>query len=94
MIIDKNKMNNNQKRFIAPLQANVYNDEHINTINQTSEQFAQKMIEAAKKESIPIQDDSTLLKHLLEIDLGDSVPPQLYALIAEILHLMDEIEKP
>lgn len=56
-------------------------------------QVAQKILEVAKKNNIHLQEDSTLLGHLLDIDLGDSVPPQLYAVIAEILILMEEIEK-
>lgn len=93
MNLDRNIKHNIPKRSIAPSQTKAYNDENTNPLSQTSEQFAQKMIVAAKEKSIPIQEDSTLLKHLLEIDLGDSVPPQIYALIAEILNLMDEAEK-
>jgi flagellar biosynthesis protein len=54
---------------------------------------AQKILEVAKQNDIHLQEDSALLGHLLDIDLGDSVPPQLYAVIAEIFILMEEIEK-
>jgi flagellar biosynthesis protein len=54
---------------------------------------AQKIIELAKQHNIHIQEDPLLVQNLLNLDLGDSIPPQLYAVIAEILILIEEIEK-
>lgn len=54
---------------------------------------AEKIIEAAKQNNIQLQEDSTLINNLLQIDLGDSIPPQLYAVIAEIFILLDKIDK-
>ncbi len=54
---------------------------------------ANKIIEEAKKNNIHLQEDSTLVKNLLDIDLGDNVPPQLYNVMAEILLLIEEMEK-
>lgn len=80
-----------------PFSASYYQDEQkVPPIDQSmqSERFAQKLIENAQQRNVPVQEDPTVLKHLIEVDLGDSVPPQLYALISEILLLMKEIEKP
>jgi flagellar biosynthesis protein len=54
---------------------------------------AQKIIELAKQHNVHIQEDPLLVQNLLNLDLGDSIPPQLYAVIAEILILIEEIEK-
>jgi flagellar biosynthesis protein len=54
---------------------------------------AQKIIEEAKKNHIHLQEDSTLIENLLQIDLGDSVPPQLYEVIAEVFILLEKIEE-
>jgi flagellar biosynthesis protein len=54
---------------------------------------AQKIIELAKQHNVHIQEDPLLVQNLLNLDLGDSIPPQLYAVIAEILLLIEEIEK-
>ncbi len=40
-----------------------------------------------------MQEDPGLLENLLDMDLGDNVPPQLYSVIAEILLLIEEMEK-
>ncbi|HAQ06636.1 MAG TPA: flagellar biosynthesis protein FlhS [Bacillus bacterium] len=54
---------------------------------------AEKIIELAKKNNVHLQEDSSLLQNLLDIDLGDSVPPQLYGVIAEVFILLEELEK-
>jgi flagellar biosynthesis protein len=54
---------------------------------------AEKIIELAKKNNVHLQEDSSLLQNLLDIDLGDSVPPQLYGVVAEIFLLLEELER-
>jgi flagellar biosynthesis protein len=61
-------------------------------VAQGSGYVAQKIIEAAKQNHIHLQEDSALIENLLQIDLGDSVPPQLYEVIAEIFVLLEKIE--
>lgn len=61
-------------------------------VAQGTGQVAEKIIELAKKNNVYLQEDSSLLQNLLDIDLGDSVPPQLYGVIAEIFILLEEIE--
>jgi flagellar biosynthesis protein len=53
---------------------------------------AKKIIEAAKQNNIQLQEDSTLIENLLQVDLGDSVPPQLYEVIAEVFILLEKID--
>lgn len=54
--------------------------------------LAEKIIELAKENNVPLQDDPALIANLIDLDLGDSVPPQLYSVIAEILILIEELE--
>lgn len=54
--------------------------------------IAQKIIELAKARDIPIQEDSALVGNLIDMDLGENIPPQLYSVIAEILLLIEEME--
>jgi flagellar biosynthesis protein len=55
--------------------------------------LASKIMELAKQHNIQMQEDEGLVKNLLDIDLGDNVPPQLYSVIAEVLLLIEEMEK-
>lgn len=54
--------------------------------------LAEKILALATQHGVPMEEDSTLLAELLDIDLGDSIPPQLYAVIAEMLILIEEME--
>ncbi len=54
---------------------------------------AQQIIDLAKENNIQIQEDSSLVANLLDMDLGDNIPPQLYSVMAEVLLLIEEIEK-
>lgn len=54
---------------------------------------AQQIIELAKKNNIHMQEDSSLVANLLDMDLGGNIPPQLYSVMAEILLLIEDIEK-
>ncbi|MGO0063606.1 EscU/YscU/HrcU family type III secretion system export apparatus switch protein [Brevibacillus fluminis] len=54
--------------------------------------IADKIISMARQHDIPLQQDSSLIGALIDMDLGDNVPPQLYSVIAEILLMLEEME--
>lgn len=62
-------------------------------VAQGKGQVAQQIIDLAKKNNIHMQEDSSLVSNLLDMDLGDNIPPQLYSVMAEILLLIEEMEK-
>ncbi|UII55622.1 EscU/YscU/HrcU family type III secretion system export apparatus switch protein [Cytobacillus spongiae] len=62
-------------------------------VAQGKGQVAQQIIDLAKKNNLHMQEDSSLVSNLLDMDLGDNIPPQLYSVMAEILVLIEEMEK-
>ncbi|MFB4164633.1 EscU/YscU/HrcU family type III secretion system export apparatus switch protein [Alteribacillus sp. JSM 102045] len=54
---------------------------------------ARHILSLAEQNNIHMQEDPGLLENLLDMDLGENVPPQLYSVIAEILLLIEEMEK-
>jgi flagellar biosynthesis protein len=54
---------------------------------------AQKIIEMAQSHNIPLQEDPLLVENLIDMDLGENVPPQLYSVIAEVLLLIEKMDK-
>ncbi|BAB05194.1 EscU/YscU/HrcU family type III secretion system export apparatus switch protein [Halalkalibacterium halodurans] len=56
-------------------------------------QIAEQIIDMAKRNNIHMQEDPLLVENLLDMDLGDNIPPQLYSVMAEILLLIEEMEK-
>lgn len=47
--------------------------------------IADKIIELARENNIPIHEDPDLIEVLSKLDLGQEIPPDLYKLIAEVL---------
>ena len=54
---------------------------------------AEKIIEQAKENDIPLQTDSKLADTLSHLDIGEAIPPELYEVVAEILVFVDQMEK-
>ena len=87
----------NRKKVNGPSAAVLRYDEAQDKIPSIiahgSGQVAGKIIELAKKNNIHMEEDASLVANLLDVDLGEGVPPQLYAVIAEIFILLEEMEK-
>ena len=48
-------------------------------------QMAEAILQKAKDNGIPIQEDSSLVEVLSKLDLDQEIPPELYQLVAEVL---------
>ncbi|MBU9724075.1 MULTISPECIES: EscU/YscU/HrcU family type III secretion system export apparatus switch protein [Bacillaceae] len=68
-------------------------DDQPKIVAQGKGHVAQKIIELAKEHEIPMEENLGLLENLIDMDLGDNIPPQLYAVMAEILLLLEEMEQ-
>lgn len=62
-------------------------------VAQGTGEVATKIMALAKQHGIQMQEDESLVGQLLDIDLGSNVPPQLYSVIAEILLLLEEMDR-
>ncbi len=54
---------------------------------------AEQIIEEAKKADVPFYKDDELANTLSKLDIGDSIPPELYEVVAEILVFVNDMEK-
>lgn len=52
--------------------------------------FAEKLIEKSVDEDLLIENDPEKLKHLVNDDIIDGVPPQIYKLISGIIDLVGD----
>jgi flagellar biosynthesis protein len=48
-------------------------------------QIAEEILHKAQEYGIPVQEDSSLVEVLSQLDLDQEIPPELYKLVAEIL---------
>jgi len=53
---------------------------------------ADRILQEARASGVAIEQDTSLLGHLLDLDLGTSIPPQLYDVMAELLLLIEELD--
>ena len=47
--------------------------------------IAEKIIELARKNAVPLYEDPDLIEVLSKLDLGQEIPSEMYKLIAEVL---------
>ena len=55
--------------------------------------LADKIIEQAKDNKIPIHEDDKLADTLSRLEIGEMIPPELYEVVAEILVFVDAMDK-
>lgn len=55
--------------------------------------LAERIIEKAQEAAVPIHEDSRLAETLSNLEIGDSIPPELYEVVAEILIFVDAMDK-
>ncbi|MCX7841646.1 MAG: EscU/YscU/HrcU family type III secretion system export apparatus switch protein [Clostridia bacterium] len=56
-------------------------------------EIAEKILESAEENKIPVYKDAELAHTLNKLDLGDEVPPELYQVVAEILVFVSSLDK-
>lgn len=55
--------------------------------------IADKIIEKAQEENVPLYKDDKLAGTLSKLEIGDMIPPELYEVVAEILVFVDDMDK-
>ena len=55
--------------------------------------LAERIIEKARESDVPVHRDDKLADTLSRLDIGDSIPPELYEVVAEILVFVDSMNK-
>ncbi|MGI5902039.1 MAG: EscU/YscU/HrcU family type III secretion system export apparatus switch protein [Desulfitobacteriia bacterium] len=55
--------------------------------------LATKIIEFAKEKGIPIQENENLVQALMQIELSEEIPPELYQVVAEVLAFIYKLDR-
>lgn len=55
--------------------------------------LAKKIIENAKEENVPIHQDANVANSLSKLELGDTIPSELYEVVAQILIYVDRVDE-
>ncbi len=54
---------------------------------------AQKIIETAQENDVPLHEDSKLAETLSNLEIGEMIPPELYEVVAEVLVFVNDMER-
>lgn len=55
--------------------------------------IAEKILEIARQNNIPIKEDPELLQVLSALDLNEEIPPHVYQVVAELLAFVYSVNK-
>lgn len=55
--------------------------------------LADKIIEKAQENNVPLYKDNKLAKTLSKLQIGDMIPPELYEVVAEVLVFVDDMDR-
>lgn len=55
--------------------------------------LAEKIIEKAREEGVPVYQDKNLVKTLSALGIGNEIPPEIYEVVAEILIFIGSVDK-
>ncbi|GMQ56936.1 EscU/YscU/HrcU family type III secretion system export apparatus switch protein [Vallitalea sediminicola] len=53
---------------------------------------ADKILERANEQELPVYKDEKLVESLTKLDIGDMIPPELYQIVAEILVFVSDLD--
>ncbi|MCX7921839.1 MAG: EscU/YscU/HrcU family type III secretion system export apparatus switch protein [Clostridia bacterium] len=56
-------------------------------------EVAEKILEAAKENNVPVYKDTQLAHTLNALNIGDEIPAELYEVVAEILVFVSNLDK-
>lgn len=56
-------------------------------------EIAEKILEAARENEVPIYENPELAHTLNALSIGDEIPPELYEIVAQILVFVSDLDK-
>lgn len=56
-------------------------------------EVAERIIKTAKENNVPVFENSGLVDTLLQLDLGEQIPPELYSVVAEVLVFIAALDR-
>ncbi|ASS91573.1 MAG: hypothetical protein C6W58_09545 [Bacillaceae bacterium] len=54
---------------------------------------AEKIIEKARENNVPIQEDPSLIELLSEVEINEQIPEELYEVVAELLSFIYRLDQ-
>ena len=88
----KQSLKNRKQKTAVALQYEV-GEEAPKIIASGKGHIAERILDVAKEEKIPIHKDAPLAGTLSKLEIGDYIPQELYEVVAEILVYVDNMDQ-
>lgn len=89
-------MNNDRNNLMKKAVALSY-DETVSSAPRVtakgSGKVAESILEIAKENKIPVQEDTTLVELLGQLEINETIPEELYRVVAEIFAFVYKVDK-
>lgn len=85
--------NRKEIRHATALQYSPDQDDAPKVIATGKGLVAEKIIEKARENDVPVYQDANLAKTLSALGIGDQIPPEIYEVVAEILIFIGSVDK-
>lgn len=72
---------------------NQYRDEYDHGSFDDQVNIGKDVIAYAAENDIPIEKDEDTVKHLIDTDIRENIPPQMYQVICNIVEMIEDLEK-
>src|SRR5665647_1521643 len=56
-------------------------------------EIAEKILQAAQKEKVPVYKDQSLAQVLASLEMGTEIPPELYQAVAQVIAFVWQLDK-
>lgn len=56
-------------------------------------EVAERIIRTAKENNVPVFENTGLVETLMQLDIGDQIPPELYGIVAEVLVFIADLDR-
>lgn len=70
-----------------------HSDEAPKIIALGKGEVASRIIDTARKNNVPVFEDSGLVEVLTKMEIGQQIPPELYSVVAGILVFISKLDK-
>ncbi|MGM0437976.1 MAG: EscU/YscU/HrcU family type III secretion system export apparatus switch protein [Bacillota bacterium] len=85
-------MDKDKNKKAAALKYNMEKNNAPKIIANGKGDIAKKILEKAEEENIHIEENQDLAEVLVQMEIGEEIPPELYEVIAEILSFIYNLE--
>lgn len=68
-------------------------DQYLSSDSFDNSTIAEEIIKEAKAKKLEITQDKDVLKHTMDMDIRDNIPPQMFSVVSSFIELIEKLER-